>query len=87
MATNDKRRHPRLVHHAQVQVYFPNGLSEPLEMHDFSNAGMFILCAKQNLPATGEVLQVKTLEIEDAVLREVKVIRVVADQGFAVQFV
>ncbi|MGR9116413.1 MAG: PilZ domain-containing protein [Gammaproteobacteria bacterium] len=86
-SVNDKRRHPRLVHHAQVRVVFPDGHSEQLKMHDFSEAGMFIQVQKPNLPAIDDLIQVQTLEIQDAPVLNARVARVVSGQGFAVKFI
>ncbi|MGR9043997.1 MAG: PilZ domain-containing protein [Gammaproteobacteria bacterium] len=85
--TRDKRKHPRLVHRASVLVTYSSGQSEPLQMHDFSETGMFIQCSNANLPRVGELLQVQTLEIEDAPMLSVKVMRTETGQGFAVEFV
>ena len=84
---NDKRKHPRLVHQAQVLVTYPNGQFEQLQMHDFSETGMFIKCLKEGLPDIGDLMQVQTLEIDDAPLLNVRVTRVVTGQGFAVEFI
>ena len=58
-----------------------------LQMHDFSAGGAFITCSSDALPKIGDELQIQTLEIEDAPLLSVKVVRVIPDQGFAVEFV
>ena len=85
---NEKRHHPRLVHLAPVRVvYTTGGPPRELQMHNFSDTGMFILCRKSPLPAVGERMQVKTLEFEDAPLLDVKVTRVEAGKGFAVEFI
>lgn len=68
-------------------VTYSNGQSEQLQMNDFSETGMFIKCLKQDLPDIGELMQVQTLEIDEAPLLNVRVTRVVAGQGFAVEFV
>lgn len=66
---------------------YSSGQSEPLQMYDFSETGMFIRCSNVNLPRVGELLQVQTLEIEDAPMLNVKVMRTETGQGFAVEFV
>lgn len=85
--SNDKRIHPRLLHRAPVLVIYPStGETVRLEMQDFSAGGVFINCNDALLPNIGDELQMQTLEIEDAPVLTVKVVRVLPEKGFAVEF-
>ena len=85
--SNDKRIHPRLIHRAPVLVIIPaSGKTERLQMQDFSAGGVFINCLNETLPQIGDEIQIQTLEIEDAPVLDVKVVRVIPQKGFAVEF-
>ncbi|MBE0436637.1 MAG: PilZ domain-containing protein, partial [Methylomicrobium sp.] len=40
----------------------------------------------ETLPQIGDEIQIQTLEIEDAPVLDVKVVRVIPQKGFAVEF-
>jgi hypothetical protein len=84
----DKRRHPRLKHRANIRIVLPT-LSVPFVgvMRDFSNSGLFIHCTEEHIPHLGAVVEVQTTEIEDAPVRTTKVVRIEAGVGFAVEFI
>lgn len=85
--SNDKRVHPRLLHRAPVLVIYPSsGKTAQLDMQDFSAGGVFINCNDALLPDIGDELQIQTLEITDAPVLSVKVVRVLLEKGFAVEF-
>lgn len=86
--SNDKRMHPRLIHRAPVRVlHSSTGRTCQLQMQDFSTGGLFINCHEAPLPEVGDELQIQTLELEDAPVLNVKVVRVIPGKGFAVEFV
>ncbi len=88
MNDQDKRRHPRLKHRANIRIILPT-LSAPFVgvMRDFSNSGLFIHCSPDHIPSVGALVEVQTTEIEDAPVRTTKVVRVEAEVGFAVEFI
>lgn len=88
MNDQDKRRHPRLKHRANIRIVLPT-LSVPFVgvMRDFSNSGLFIHCTEERIPHLGAVVEVQTTEIEDAPVRTTKVVRIEAGVGFAVEFI
>ncbi len=88
MKDQDKRRHPRLKHRANIRIILPT-LSAPFVgvMRDFSNSGLFIHCTAEHIPNLGALVEVQTTEIDDAPVRTTKVVRVEANVGFAVEFI
>lgn len=85
--SNDKRIHPRLIHRAPALVIIPaSGKTERLQMQDFSAGGVFINCFNETLPQISDEIQIQTLEIEDAPVLDVKVVSVIPQKGFAVEF-
>lgn len=86
-STNDKRTYPRLHHTAPVLVtYLNSGQTLQLQMQDFSTGGVFVNCSNASLPSLGDEMLIQTLEFEEAPVLNVKVVRVIPDKGFAVQF-
>ncbi len=63
-----------------------SGKTERLQMQDFSAGGVFINCLNETLPQIGDEIQIQTLEIDDAPVLDVKVVRVIPQKGFAVEF-
>ncbi len=88
MNDQDKRRHPRLKHRANIRIVLPTQ-SVPFVgvMRDFSNSGLFIHCKEEHIPDLGALVEVQTTEIEDAPVRTTKVVRIEAGVGFAVEFI
>ena len=56
-------------------------------MQDFSSGGLFVNCINGALPKIGDEIQIQTLEIEDAPVLKVKVVRVIPEKGFGVEFI
>lgn len=84
---NESRRHPRFFHPAKIRVIIPT-LSEIIfvEMRDFSESGLFLLCDDEHIPPIGAIIEVQTTEFEDAPIQMAKVVRVQAGVGFGVAF-
>jgi hypothetical protein len=85
---SDQRRHPRLKHRAKIRVLLP----EPsalffANMRDFSESGLFLLCADELIPELNTILEVQTTEFEDAPIRATKVVRIEPGIGFGVEFI
>ena len=85
---SDKRRHPRLKHRAKIRVIQPGPPQVFFaDMRDFSETGLFLLCAAELIPAMDAIIEVQTTEFEDAPIRQTKVVRVEPDIGFGVIFI
>lgn len=78
----------RLMHRAKIRLMI-NDLSKEyiLDMKDFSESGLFLLAAKEAIPAVGSLVEVQTTEIDDAPLQTAIVVRVEDSVGFAVEFI
>ena len=76
-----------MVHRAPLRVTFPSGQSLQLQMHDFSETGLFVKCEKEHLPEMDDRLQIQSMEIEDAPVLTVRVVRIIPEEGFAVGFI
>ncbi len=83
---DNKRRHPRLKHRAKIKIIVPGSAENIVEMRDFSETGLFLLCETTLIPAIGTLLEVQTTEFDDAPVQLVKVVRTDPDSGFAVEF-
>jgi hypothetical protein len=57
-----------------------------VDMRDFSESGLFLLCAGQLALAIGDTVQVQTTEFDDAPVQTCKVVRIQPGVGFAVEF-
>lgn len=84
----NQRRHPRLKHRAKIRLIVPV-LSQVhvVDMRDFSESGLFLLCKLETPPPIGAIVEVQTLEFEDAPLQTARVVRVEQAVGFAVEFI
>lgn len=84
---DDKRRHPRLKHRAKIRVI---GTASPealiADMRDFSETGLFLLCANELIPPIGTLVEVQTTEFDDAPIQAAVVVRIEPDVGFGLQF-
>lgn len=82
---NNQRRHLRLVHCAKVQLGNSNesiiGYTK-----DISDSGLFVQGSFKNSPIVGDILEVRVLDIEDAIPKSVIVKRIDAGKGIAVEF-
>ncbi len=88
MNESEQRRHPRLKHRAEIKVVIPEQSRIVFaNLRDLSESGLFLI-TKSELPIdVGHVLEVQTTEFEGAPVQNVKVVRVVPGEGFAVEFV
>lgn len=85
MTSINNRRHARVKHTANIKVLTHPENSYVLEMLDFSDSGLYLQCT-ENLVEIGDKVEVQTLEMEDAPVLAAKVIRVIKNKGFAVEF-
>lgn len=85
MNQTNQRRHLRLKHRAKISLKISDDVLT-VDMRDFSDSGLYLSCVSE-LVDVGDVVEVKTLEIEDAPVRKVRVVRVEPGQGFAAEFV
>jgi hypothetical protein len=83
--TIDKRRHERLKHAAQLKIITKPEEVYTLEMNDFSESGLYVVTDNTDIVELGDVVEVQTLEIEDAPVLPSKVVRI-DKTGFAVEF-
>ena len=86
MNSIDKRRHLRIRHGANIRLTNQSGASVDLKTLDFSDGGLFIKCSSEPIVQVGEVAHVKVLDIEDALIQQIKVIRIKPGVGIAVEF-
>ncbi len=84
---DDKRCSPRLKHKAPVAVFWPSGERKELWLRDLSEGGVFIECAREDIPATETVMKIQSLELEMAPVIEIEVVRAIPDIGFAGRFI
>jgi len=84
---DNKRRHPRLKHRAKIKMTVPaSAQGVVLDMRDFSETGLFLLCANELIPPIGALVEVQTTEFEDAPVQTAIVVRVEPDVGFGLEF-
>lgn len=86
MSTINNRRDQRLKHLAKVRVFFARNTEKLLDMRDFSDSGLFLLCADTSKIHFGDDVQVQTLEFDDAPIVPAKVRRIEQHVGFAIEF-
>ena len=82
----ENRRHERIKHSANLKVMTQPEQEYTLEMHDFSESGLYIVTDEPSIVELGSLLEVKTLEIEDAPILPSKVVRI-DKGGFAIEFI
>jgi len=85
MSDRNNRRHDRVKHRAKIRV-----LTQPeevfvLEMRDFSDSGLYVICDDTGIVKLGDTVEVQTLEIEDAPILPSIVVRI-DKTGFAIEF-
>jgi len=56
-----------------------------LDMHNFSDSGLYVLCDDLSIVEVGNRIEVQTLELDDAPILPSKVVRM-DKLGFAVEF-
>lgn len=83
----DNRQFLRLNHHADIDVVFSNGEVMKSYTQNLSDDGLYIRCPEHPVLKQGERAEIVVLDIEDAIPRPVKIIRVDQGLGFAVQFI
>ncbi len=87
MSSDDKRRHARILHTANVKLTNGKGEAVDLKTRDFSDGGLFLKCVSPPIVKEGEYATVRVLDIEDALTQSVKIIRIEPGTGIAVEFV
>lgn len=82
----EKRNAPRLKHRANVRLIH-RGRESIVQTRDLSNTGLFLLYQSPQMPEIGELLQVQSIDIDDALLQTVRVVRIEPGRGIGVMFV
>jgi hypothetical protein len=57
-----------------------------VDMRDFSETGLFLLCANELIPPIGALVEVQTTEFDDAPIQSAVVVRVEPGVGFGLEF-
>jgi len=86
MNTINNRRDQRLKHAAKIRFFAVPNIERVLEMRDFSDSGLFLICPDTTIINIGDDVQVQTLEIDDAPIVASKVRRIEPHVGFAIEF-
>ena len=88
MTDSEHRRHPRLKHHAKIKVTIANESEQFIaDMRDFSEDGLFLICAEHSELKKGTILKVQTTEFEDAPIQTTKVVRNEPGVGVGLVFI
>ncbi len=87
MREKNKRRHSRLRHSAKIRVIPPPGEVIIVDMFDFSESGLYLICDDTDFVQIGDIVKVNTMEFEGAPVQRAKVIRIETGKGFAVEFI
>jgi len=81
----NKRRHERIKHRAKIRVYISPEQELIYDLQDFSESGLYVRCEDTSVVELGDIIEVQTLELDDAPILPSKVVRI--DKiGFAVEF-
>lgn len=84
---DNKRRHPRIKHRAKIRMTMPaSAAAVVLDMRDFSETGVFLLCSNDFMPPIGALVEVQTTEFDDAPVQTAVVVRVEPGVGFGLEF-
>lgn len=87
LPSDNKRTHERFFHPATIRLSRIGQADEfCLEMENFSSGGVFLLCTEERMLELGEIVEIKTTELEDATWRLARVARIVKGKGFAIEF-
>ncbi len=86
MSGINNRKHQRLKHSATIRVCSGSDMSHALDMRDFSEGGMFLLCNDTQFIQLNDEVTVQTMELEDAPILRALVVRIEESVGFAVTF-
>jgi len=85
MSELNNRRHERVKHRAKIRVYISPEQKLIYELQDFSESGLYVKCEDTSVVKLGDIIEVQTLELDDAPILPSKVVRI--DKiGFAVEF-
>jgi len=87
MTASHKRRHDRLKHRANIRVVANENQDINLVMRDLSDSGLYLLCDDTSIVKSGDIVEVQTLEIDDAPILPSIVRRIEENIGFAVEFI
>jgi hypothetical protein len=83
----ENRLHLRITHRAELKITFSSGENVLGHTRDMSDGGLFIILCPEHPPVkTGDILIIIVLVVQDAVAREVEVIRTDSKGGIAVKF-
>jgi hypothetical protein len=83
----ENRLHLRVTHRAELKITFSSGESVTAYTRDMSDGGLFIILRSDHPPIkTGDLIKIIVLAIQDAVPRQVEIIRVDSNHGIAVRF-
>jgi hypothetical protein len=83
----ENRRHIRINHRAELNITFSSGETVTAYTRDMSDGGLFIVLCPGHPPVkAGDVATIIVLAIQDAVPRQVEIIRADSNSGIAVQF-
>jgi len=85
MSGINNRRHERVKHRAKVRVMTHPKESYILEMHEFSDSGLYVSSDDLSIVKLGDKVEIQTLELEDAPILPANVVRM-DKLGFAVEF-
>lgn len=86
MAGTNRRRHERIKHRANIQVSASMEVYT-LQMRDFSESGMYLLCTDTSIVKLSDHVKVQTLEFDDAPILDAVVVRLENAIGFAIEFI
>lgn len=86
MTGTNLRRHERIKHEVKIQIR-SDAEVYTLQMRDFSESGLYLICSNTSIITIEDVIKVQTLEFEDAPILDAKVVRLEENIGFAVEFV
>ena len=86
MTSINNRRDRRLKHLAKVRFFAASNVEKILDMRDFSDSGLFLLCADTSNIHLGDDVRVQTLEFDEAPIVPSKVRRIEPHVGFAIEF-
>jgi len=81
----ENRRHERVKHVAKIRVVAHPDNVYTMEMRDFSESGLYVVAEDLSIVNLGDIVEVQTLEIDDAPIIPSKVVRI-DSKGFGLEF-
>ncbi len=87
MTINHNRRHQRLKHRASIKLFAAPNIEMTLDMRDFSDSGLYVFCSDTSFIKLDDLVEVQTLEMNDAPILKAIVKRLEVNTGFAVEFI